>query len=76
MILTCIGMLVTYITITRKRMSALIKENFNLFNKMHEGLIVLDRADESLEFISQPALCLLKQLPEMVPLDQGLTSKN
>ena len=60
LILTCIGMLVTYITRTRKKMSSLIQENFNLFDKMHEGVIVLDRVDESLKFISRPALRLLK----------------
>lgn len=65
-VLTLIGMLVTYISITREKMSSLIKENFNLFDKMHEGLIVLDQADETLQFVSQPAINLLKQIPDMV----------
>ena len=45
-----------------------MKENFNLFDKMHEGVIVLDRADECLKFVSEPAIRLLKQLSDKVSL--------
>lgn len=50
--MSAIGMLVTSITQTRSKMSSLIEENFNLFDKMHEGLIVLDRAEECIKFVS------------------------
>ena len=36
-------------------MGALILENFNLFDSMYEGLIVVSSEDSSLKFASQPA---------------------
>lgn len=41
-------MLVTYIAMLRSKMNQLMKENLNLLDKMHEGLVVLSQADMSL----------------------------
>ena len=37
-----------------------MSENLNLFDKMHEGLIVLSEKERSLQFASQPAIRLVK----------------
>ena len=47
-ILTIISMLVTYIAMLRSKMNQLMKENLNLLDKMHEGLVVLSQVDMSL----------------------------
>ena len=57
-------MLVTYIARIRGKLNNLIAENFNLFDKMHEGLIIISQKDYSLKFASRPATALLKQLPQ------------
>ena len=41
-------------------MSHLIKENVILFDRMHEGLIVISEADKRLTFASKPAIQLLQ----------------
>lgn len=48
-------MVLTYLAQMKGKMVALILENFSLFDSMHEGLIVLSSADNSLKFASQPA---------------------
>ena len=45
-------MIVTYIAQIRGKMSLLMKENLNLLNKMHEGIIVVSEKDKSLQFAS------------------------
>ena len=63
-VICCIaGMIVTYIAQIRGKMSLLMKENLNLLNKMHEGIIVVSEKDKSLQFASQPAVHLLNQQP-------------
>lgn len=42
------GMLVTYIAQIRGKLDKLIAENFNLFDRMHEGLIIISQIDQSL----------------------------
>ena len=37
-------------------------ENLTLFDKMHEGLIVLSQKDRTLQFASKPAIWLIKQV--------------
>ena len=61
--LLCMGMLVVYITQIRAKLSMLLHGNLSLFDKMHEGLIVLARKDKSLKFASEPAVRLLKKHP-------------
>ena len=48
-------------------MSKLMSENFALFDRMHEGLIVISETDKSLQFATRPAIALLKSLPETDP---------
>ena len=55
-------MIVTYITQIRGKTVKLMDENISLFDRMHEGLIVISEADLSLKFASRPAVALLKQL--------------
>lgn len=55
-ILTVLGMLMTYIAQIRSIMSNYIIENFNLLNRMHEGIIVLAEEDMQVEFASKPAV--------------------
>ena len=47
------------------QMSELMKENLNLLNKMHEGLIVLSEKDDSLQVVNKPALNLLNKIPNV-----------
>ena len=53
-------MLLTYIAQIRGRMAYLVVENLNLLDKMHEGLIVVSKADLTLKFASKPAVRLFK----------------
>ena len=46
-------------------MRELMKENLNLLNKMHEGLIVLSEKDNSLQVVNKPALSLLNDIPKV-----------
>ena len=48
LILSIVGMVVTYIAQIRGKMSRLLIENLNLLNKMHEGIIVVSEKDQSL----------------------------
>lgn len=71
-----ISMVVTYIAQLKGKMSKLMKENLNLLNKMNEGLIVVSEKDRSLQFASNPAVRLLKQLPQAFEsLDNEITSQ-
>ena len=55
-------------------MGLLIKENIILFDRMHEGLIVISEADKRLTFASKPAIQLLQTpntpIKEENPLDE------
>ena len=62
-ILAILSMTVTYIAQIRGKLTQLVKENLDLLDKMHEGLIVILEKDKSLQFASQPAVRLLKSLP-------------
>ena len=46
-------------------MRELMKENLNLLNKMHEGLIVLSEKDDSLQVVNKPALSLFNKIPNV-----------
>ena len=54
----------TYIVTIRGRMRKLILENFTLFNKMEEGLIVLSEENYRIQFASRPAVSLIKYSSE------------
>ena len=49
-----------YIVQTRSKLSHLIKENLNLLDKMHEGLIVLSSGDMEFKLASRPAVRLIQ----------------
>ena len=59
LILSILGMLVTYIVQIRGKLATLLVENLNLLNGMHEGLVMLSFNDRSLLFASTPAARLL-----------------
>lgn len=60
---TMFSMAVTFIVKIQGKMSNLIVENLKLLDRMHEGLIVINKNDLSLKFASRPAIRVLKQLP-------------
>lgn len=62
-ILTIMGMMVTYIAQIRGKLTSLISERLHLFDKMNEGLILLDATDNNLIMASQPAARLLSKVP-------------
>ena len=47
-ILTILAMTITYIAMIRGQMSNLILQSLNMFDKMHEGLLVLSKDDKSI----------------------------
>ena len=55
-----VGMIITYIGQIRGKTVRLMEENISLFDRMHEGLIVISEKDLSLQFASRPAVALLK----------------
>ena len=55
-----IQLLVMYVAYMKSKLKKVISENFNLFDKMHEGLLVLSKQDRSLMLVSKPAIRLLK----------------
>ena len=57
--LSFMAMVVTYIAQIRHKMNRLMGENLNLFDKMHEGIIVLSKQDRVIQFASRPAVKLL-----------------
>ena len=61
LLLVCTGVLIVYITQIRAKLVMLLIGNLSLFDKMHEGIIVLARKDKSLKFTSEPAVRLLKK---------------
>ena len=63
--LSQIGNIVMHINLNKGQMSELMKENLNLLNKMHEGLIVLSEKDDSLQVVNKPALNLLNKIPNV-----------
>ena len=56
---TNIQLLVTYVVVIRRRMHDMIGENVKLFDRIHEGLIVISDDNEQLQFANQPAISLL-----------------
>ena len=59
--LSALAMLLTYIFKIRYKLNRLMVDNLQLFDQMHEGLIVLTEQDRDLKFASKPAINLLKQ---------------
>ena len=59
-ITTVMSMTITYIAQIRSQINKLVIENSNLFNKMHEGLVVVSEKDKSIKYASKPAIRLLK----------------
>ena len=55
-------MLIVYIVRIRTQLVGLFSENLSLFNKMHEGLVVMDKLKESICFANYPAIGFLKDL--------------
>ena len=62
-IMTIMMMLVTYVTMLEVKMGRVLSEHLNLFDGMHEGLIVLSQTDFNIQFASKPAIYMLKQIP-------------
>jgi len=60
-ILNVLGMQLTYIVRIKSQLVELMAENMNLFDEMHEGLVVVTDKDHSLQFASKPAMDLLMQ---------------
>lgn len=58
---TILGMCITYIAILKGRIVQLMAENVKLLDKMHEGLVVLQKEDLGLQFASAPAISLMKK---------------
>ncbi len=63
-------MVLTYITQIKSELVELMNENISLFNKMHEGVVVVSEKDQKLQFVSKPTVNLLKQEPERGILDE------
>ena len=61
--MTIMMMLFTYVLMLRVKMSRVMSEHLNLFDGMHEGLIVLAQTDLNILFASKPAIHMLKQIP-------------
>lgn len=59
-ILTVLGMLMTYIAQIRNKLNLLVSENLSLFNKVHEGLVVLTSDTQKLRFANLPAINLIQ----------------
>ncbi len=53
-------MVLTYITQIKSELVELMNENISLFNKMHEGVVVVSEKDQKLQFVSKPTVSLLK----------------
>ena len=62
-IVAVLSMMVTYIVQLKGKLAKIIFENVCLFDKMHEGIIVVSQHDLSLQFASRPAIDLLLQQP-------------
>ena len=59
--LMAFGMSVTLVASLKSRITKLSQENTNLFNKMHEGLIVVTKANLIPIFSNKPAIALFEQ---------------
>ena len=57
-----LNMLIIYVIRIRGQLARLFSENLSLFNKMHEGLIVLSKESRTITFANQPAIELLHSL--------------
>ena len=57
-------MLFTLVVKSIGNMSQFTDENFNLLNRIHDGVIVLGEHDNCLKFANEPAVAIFKQLPE------------
>ena len=58
--LSALAMILTYISKIRYKLNRLMVDNLQLFDQMHEGLIVLTERDRDLKFASKPAINLLR----------------
>ncbi len=63
-LLTIYGMVLTYIAQIKSELVELMNENICLFDRMHEGVAIVTEKDQSLQFLSKPAINFLKQEPE------------
>ena len=59
MILTIFCMTLTYIARIKWNLENVIDENINLFDRMHEGLVLVSEKERNLMFASRPAVELL-----------------
>jgi hypothetical protein len=75
-LITIYGMLLIYIVQIKSQLVDLVKENINLFDRMHEGVVLVSESDQSLQFASNPAVNLLLQEPERGILESNLTLNN
>lgn len=46
------GMVLTYIAQIKSQLVELMNENICLFDKMHEGVVVVSESDQNLQFVS------------------------
>lgn len=60
---TLFWMVMTYIAQIKGQLLQLMTENMNLFDKMHEGLVVVSEDDQTLQFASKSAVSLLTEKP-------------
>lgn len=58
-ILTIFCMTLTYIARIKWNLENVIDENINLFDRMHEGLVLVSEKERNLMFASRPAVELL-----------------
>ena len=59
MLITIYGMVLTYIAQIKSELVELMNENICLFDKLHEGVVVVSESDQKLQFVSKPAVNLL-----------------
>ena len=59
LLITIYGMVLTYIAQIKSELVELMNENISLFDKMHEGVVVVSESDQKLQFVSKPAVNLL-----------------
>ena len=57
-------MLMTYIVQLKGILGGLLWEHLELFNGIHEGVLVLDKHEMRVKFANEPAAFVLKQLSE------------
>ena len=63
-----LSMVIAYVVTIRGQLMSLFAENLSLFNKMHEGLVVVDNQNKDISFANEPAINLLKSLTKLQQL--------